>query len=102
MNPLENNPVIIMDGNLYLYTSYYGFPHFKNRLGEPSGAIYGMLKIIDNLLIKYQHSKKFIIIFDSPQITFRKKIFKEYNPIIDHFFNKTVKMNNSFSIVKNE
>lgn len=30
------------------------------------------------------------------------KIFKEYNPIIDHFFNKTVKMNNSFSTVENE
>ena len=30
------------------------------------------------------------------------KIFKEYEPIIDHFFNKAVKMNNSFSIVDNE
>ena len=27
------------------------------------------------------------------------KIFKEYDPIIDYFFNKTVKMNNSFSNV---
>lgn len=30
------------------------------------------------------------------------EIFKEYDPIIDHFFNKTVKMNNSFSTVENE
>ena len=30
------------------------------------------------------------------------KIFKEYNPIIDHFFNKTIKINNSFSTVEND
>ncbi|WP_236854786.1 5'-3' exonuclease [Buchnera aphidicola] len=71
-------PVIIIDGNLYLYTAYYGFNHFKNIKGKPYGAIYGMLKMIDNILKKYNHSKKLIIIFDSFKTTFRKKIFKEY------------------------
>jgi len=78
MNQKKNNPVIIIDGSLYLYTSYYGFRNFENTSGEPFGAIYGMLKMIDNILIKYKNSKKFIIIFDSSKKTFRNKIFKEY------------------------
>ncbi|WAI11619.1 MAG: 5'-3' exonuclease [Buchnera aphidicola (Macrosiphum albifrons)] len=74
----KNEPVIIIDGSLYLYSSYYGFPHFENTLGEPFGAIYGMLKMIDNILKKYPNSKKIIIIFDSSKKTFRNKLFKEY------------------------
>lgn len=71
-------PIIIIDGSLYLYTSYYGFRDFKNISGEPYGAIYGTLKMIDNILKKFYLSKKLIIIFDSFQTTFRKKIFKDY------------------------
>ncbi|QCI17818.1 5'-3' exonuclease [Buchnera aphidicola (Acyrthosiphon lactucae)] len=78
MNKIKNNPVIIIDGSLYLYSSYYAFRDFQNTSGEPFGAIYGMLKMIDNILKKYKNSKKFIIIFDSSKKTFRKKIFKEY------------------------
>lgn len=78
MNQIKNNPVIIIDGSLYLYSSYYGFPNFENNLGEPYGAIYGMLKTIDNILIKYYYSKKIIIIFDSSKKTFRTSLFQEY------------------------
>ncbi|QCI16094.1 5'-3' exonuclease [Buchnera aphidicola] len=72
------NPIIIIDGSLYLYSSYYGFSNVKNFLGEPSGAIYGILNIINNILIKYKDLKKIIIIFDSSKKTFRTKLFKEY------------------------
>ncbi|QNS01627.1 MAG: 5'-3' exonuclease [Buchnera aphidicola (Pentalonia nigronervosa)] len=75
---IKKNPIIIIDGNLYLYRYYYVFPNFKNASGTPSGAIYGMIKMIYSLLNKYKDSKKFIIIFDSSKNTFRKKIFKEY------------------------
>lgn len=78
MNQNKNNPVIIIDGSLYLYSSYYTFRNFENHLGEPYGAIYGMLNIIDKIIKKYKYSKKFIIIFDSSKKTFRKKLFKEY------------------------
>lgn len=62
--------------------------------------------LVDNKKIpicnKYYSTKE----YNEPQelIEQRSKleIFKEYDPIIDHFFNKTVKMNNSFSTVENE
>lgn len=72
------NPVIIIDGNLYLYRFYYAFKQFRCILGKPSGAIYGMLRMLYNILIKYKHSKKLIIVFDSSKKTFRNKLFKEY------------------------
>ncbi len=78
MNEIKNHPVIIIDGSLYLYSSYYGFREFQHTSGQSCGAIYGMLKMIDNIFKKYKHSEKFIIVFDSPQKTFRKKLFKEY------------------------
>ena len=70
--------------------------------------------MITNLLFCLDDNKKIPICnkyystkeYNEPQelIDQRSKleIFKEYDPIIDHFFNKTVKMNNSFSIVKND
>lgn len=70
--------------------------------------------MITNLLFYLDNNKKIPICnkyystkeYNEPQELIEQrsklKIFKEYNPIIDHFFNKTVKMNNSFSIVKNE
>lgn len=70
--------------------------------------------MITNLLFYLDNDKKIPICnkyystkeYNEPQelIDQRSKleIFKEYDPIIDHFFNKTVKMNNSFSTVENE
>ncbi|ADP67402.1 5'-3' exonuclease [Buchnera aphidicola] len=78
MNHIKNNPVIIIDGSLYLYASYYAFFNLENTSGKPCGAIYGMLKIIDNIFKKYKNLKKIIIIFDSSRKTFRNKLFKEY------------------------
>ncbi|WP_425619578.1 5'-3' exonuclease [Buchnera aphidicola] len=78
MNKNTHHPVLIIDGSLYLYASYYAFRNFKNDLGEPYGAIYGILNLINKILKKYRYSTKCIIIFDSSKTTFRKKLFKEY------------------------
>lgn len=78
MNYIQNKPIIIVDGTLYLYRSYFTFQYFKNDQENPYGAIYGVLKTIKNILLKYYNSKKIIIIFDSSKKTFRNEIFKEY------------------------
>lgn len=70
--------------------------------------------MIINLLFYLDNNKKISICnkyystkeYNEPQELIKQRskleIFKEYDPIIDHFFNKTVKMNNSFSTVENE
>ncbi|AYN24648.1 5'-3' exonuclease [Buchnera aphidicola] len=75
---IKKKPIIIVDGSLYLYRSYFTFQNFNNNEENPSGAIYGMLKTIENILKKNYGSKKIIIIFDSSKKTFRNTIFKEY------------------------
>ncbi|QIQ41439.1 MAG: 5'-3' exonuclease [Buchnera aphidicola (Aphis urticata)] len=91
MHHITNQPVIIIDGTLYLYRSYFTFQFFNNDQENPYGAIYGILKTIKNILLKYYNSKKIIIIFDSSKKTFRNKIFSEYK-------NNRPKMPNSLYI----
>ncbi|AAM67961.1 5'-3' exonuclease [Buchnera aphidicola] len=74
----KKKPIIIVDGSLYLYRSYFTFQNFNSNEENPSGAIYGMLKTIQNILNKNYNSKKIIIIFDSSKKNFRNTIFKEY------------------------
>ncbi|CAL4323677.1 DNA polymerase I [Buchnera aphidicola] len=73
----KSNPIILIDGNLYLYRFYYALPKLKNNFNEPSNAIYGMINMLLNLLKKYT-PKKMIVVFDSFQKNFRHSIFKEY------------------------
>ena len=77
---IKNKPVIIVDGSLYLYRSYFAFQKFQNNEKNTYeyGAIYGMLKTIQNILKKNYNSKKIIIVFDSSRKSFRNTIFKEY------------------------
>ncbi|WP_295164242.1 5'-3' exonuclease [uncultured Buchnera sp.] len=75
---IKKKPIIIVDGSLYLYRSYFTFQNFNHNEENPSGAIYGMLKTIQNILKKNYRSQKIIIIFDSSKKTFRNTIFKEY------------------------
>ncbi|QFQ32244.1 5'-3' exonuclease [Buchnera aphidicola] len=78
MYHIKNKPVIIIDGTLYLYRSYFTFQFFEKNQENPYGAIYGILKTIKNILLKCYNSKKIIIIFDSSEKTFRNKIFNAY------------------------
>ncbi|CAL4322749.1 5'-3' exonuclease H3TH domain-containing protein [Buchnera aphidicola] len=69
--------VILLDGSYYLYKSYYGFMSLTSNTHKTSEAIYGILKIIRNILIQYA-PHKLIIVFDSKKKNFRQKIFPEY------------------------
>ncbi|QCI20562.1 5'-3' exonuclease [Buchnera aphidicola (Brachycaudus cardui)] len=76
--PEKKNPIIIIDGTLYLYYYYYGLRHLNNNSEKPFSAIWGMLKMISYLFKRYRNSKKFIVVFDSFKKTFRKEIFEPY------------------------
>ncbi|QCI26856.1 hypothetical protein D9V80_01670 [Buchnera aphidicola (Thelaxes californica)] len=69
--------VLIIDGHVYFYQSYYAYPLLKNDKGENCGAIYGFLKKIKTLILNFQ-PKKIIIVFDTPLPTFRHTLFSDY------------------------
>ncbi|WP_422667606.1 5'-3' exonuclease [Buchnera aphidicola] len=75
---IKKKPILIIDGSLYLYRAYYAFPQYIDTTGNPTGAIYGMLKMLYTLLKKYNHTSNMIIIFDESKKTFRTTLFPDY------------------------
>ncbi|MBK4765336.1 MAG: hypothetical protein FT671_03150 [Pantoea sp. Brub] len=77
MLSIKNNPLILIDGSDYLYRAYHIFPFLCKSTGEPTGAIYGFINMLNSLLNKY-YSNHIAIIFDFQGKNFRNKIFKHY------------------------
>ena len=44
MPTIAPNPLVLVDGSSYLYRAFHAFPPLTNSAGEPTGAMYGVLK----------------------------------------------------------
>jgi DNA polymerase-1 len=69
--------LVLIDGSSYLYRAFNALPPLKNRAGEPTGAVYGVL----NMLLKLrreEESARFAVVMDAPGKTFRDDLFAEY------------------------
>ncbi len=69
--------VVLIDGSSYLYRAYYALPPLKSPKGEPTGAIYGFLRMISSLM-KDLSPEYIAVVFDLPGKTFRHEKYKEY------------------------
>ncbi|WWO97313.1 MAG: 5'-3' exonuclease H3TH domain-containing protein [Candidatus Dasytiphilus stammeri] len=67
----------LIDGSYYFYKAYYALPTLTNSKGEPTGAIYGVLNMLDNFLQSY-NPKYMLVVFDAPEKNFRHKLFTQY------------------------
>ncbi len=72
-----DNQLILVDGSSYLFRAYHGLPKLTSRSGEPTGAIKGVISMIQKLHDDYQPSH-IAIVFDAPGKTFRSDIYAEY------------------------
>ncbi|MEN2834868.1 hypothetical protein EPLEJJEB_02726 [Mannheimia haemolytica] len=50
MATIAKNPLVLVDGSSYLYRAFHAFPPLTNRLGEPTGAMYGVLNMLKSLI----------------------------------------------------
>lgn len=67
----------LVDGNSYVYRAFYAIRGLTNSKGFPTNAIYGFT----NTLLKLIREKKpdgVVVSFDSPALTERHRMFKEY------------------------
>ena len=67
----------LIDGNSYVYRAFYAIKGLTNSKGFPTNAIYGFT----TMLLKIIREKKpdsIAVCFDSPGLTERHKIFREY------------------------
>ncbi len=72
-----NKRVVLVDGSSYLYRAYYALPPLKSPKGEPTGAIYGFLRMISSLM-RDLSPEYIVVVFDLPGKTFRHETYQEY------------------------
>src|SRR5215510_14497060 len=69
--------LILVDGSSYLYRAFHALPAFSNSRGEPTGAVFGVLNML-NKFMKDFAPKRIAVVFDASGKTFRDDLFKEY------------------------
>ena len=69
--------LVLIDGSSYLYRAYHALPPLTNTAGEPTGALHGVLTMIQKLLREEQPSNV-AVVFDAPGKTFRDELYSEY------------------------
>jgi DNA polymerase I len=69
--------LLLIDGSSYLYRAFHALPDLRNRLGEPTGAVYGVLNMLRRLEADYKADYR-AVVFDAKGKTFRDDWYPEY------------------------
>ncbi|MBI3936265.1 MAG: DNA polymerase I [Betaproteobacteria bacterium] len=69
--------LLLVDGSSYLYRAFHALPDLRNRKGEPTGAIYGVLNMLRRLH-KETPADYSACVFDAKGKTFRDEAYPEY------------------------
>ncbi len=69
--------LVLVDGSSYLYRAFHALPPLSNSKGEPTGAVLGVLNMI-NKLVKDESPQRIAVVFDAPGRTFRDDLFDQY------------------------
>ncbi|MBT6207852.1 MAG: DNA polymerase I [Francisellaceae bacterium] len=77
MSKIPSNPFVLVDGSAYLFRAFHALPPLINGEGMPTGAIYGVVSMMRNLMDSYK-TDCFVVVFDAPGGNFRHKMFPEY------------------------
>lgn len=77
MPTIASNPLVLVDGSSYLYRAFHAFPPLTNSVGEPTGAMYGVLNMLKSLISQVQPSH-IAVVFDAKGKTFRDEMFEQY------------------------
>ena len=76
-NTETQDPIILVDGSSYLYRAYHALPPLLTSKNKPTGAIKGVISMIQKILIDHP-SSPVAVIFDAKGKTFRHEMYKEY------------------------
>ncbi len=67
----------LLDGHSLVYRAYHAMGPLSNASGEPTGAIFGFVQILQRLL-KDHGPSRIAVVFDPPGPTFRSEMMEEY------------------------
>ncbi len=74
---MTEHTMVLVDGSYYLFRAYHAIRDLSNAKGEPSGAIYGVINMVQKHLTE-GGPDYFAIVFDAKGKTFRNDLYKEY------------------------
>jgi DNA polymerase-1 len=74
---MATGKLLLVDGSSYLYRAFHALPPLTNSKGEPTGAVLGVLNML-NKLMKEESPARVAVIFDAPGRTFRDELFDQY------------------------
>ncbi|MEM1262805.1 MAG: DNA polymerase I [Pseudomonadota bacterium] len=69
--------LVLVDGSSYLFRAFLALPPLTNSKGEPTGAIHGVLNML-NKLIRDESPQRIGVVFDASGKTFRDDMYTEY------------------------
>jgi DNA polymerase-1 len=69
--------LLLVDASSYLYRAFYALPDLRSPAGEPTGAIRGVISMLNKLKVDYP-SDYSACVFDPRGKTFRDDIFADY------------------------
>lgn len=72
-----NNLHIIVDGSSYLFRAYHALPPLTNSKGKATGAIFGVINMIQKLMKEHPHGY-ITVVFDAKGKTFRHDLYPDY------------------------
>ncbi len=73
----KTDQLLLVDGSSYLYRAFHALPALNNAAGEPTGAVHGVLNML-NKLLRESSATHIAVVFDAPGKTFRDELFAEY------------------------
>ena len=69
--------LLLVDGSSYLYRAFHAMPDLRNKQGDPTGTIYGVLNMLRRLHKDYPSALS-ACVFDAKGKTFRDDVYPEY------------------------
>ncbi len=70
-------PLILVDGSSYLFRAFHALPPLTNSKGQPTGAIYGVINMLNKLVAEYK-PEHIAVVFDAKGKTFRNDMYADY------------------------
>ena len=74
---MSEKKLLLVDGSSYLYRAFHALPDLTSATGQPTGAIHGVLTMLQKL-IKAEQPDFVAIVFDLPGKTFRHDLYPNY------------------------
>lgn len=76
-NKSSTKRLVLLDSHAILHRAYHALPDFASSKGEPTGALYGLVTMLINIIDQLKPDYV-VACFDLPKPTYRHEAYKDY------------------------